>query len=715
MAYPRRASSQQPRVIIVGNPNCGKSSIFNEITGGLQEVSNYPGVTVEKKIGFFHYEGEDIRVEDLPGLYSLTPYTDEEIITREEILKSDVGLIIDVVDSLNLERNLYLTIQIMELGKPFIIALNMSDIAQKRGVIIDHEKLSRILNVPVVKTVGNRGEGIEELKSHIYSYIRKQSIWVPKHVTYGHEVDTVVEQLSEFLVNRLPDNEKEKACWYTIKLLEKDYRLLEEVKNKISDSQELERNLENAIKELEQHENEDSAVIIAQRRYGFASGAIRECVSYTGEAKQNITDQIDNIICNRIAGPVILLGVISSLFYVVFKTTQEWKWIPFPNEWVSPVELFEKFFENFALLFSFLAKDYPAIYSLLSDGIIGGVGAVLSFIPLIFVLFLLISALEDTGYVARIAFILDRLMRIFGLQGRSILALIISGGIGAGGCAVPGILATRTLQERKDKIITMLVIPFMSCGAKLPVYALLIGAFFQNHRTMVMLTLWALSWLIALISAFILSRFVIRGEPTPFVLELPPYHVPVFKSVLRHAWGRTWMYIRKAGTLILAVNIIMWALIYIPIPHQGTTQNNEQPGIESSIAGILGRAIEPVTKHIGFDWKVNIALIGGMAAKEVIVGTLGTVYHMETSENNVNEQDSLSANLAQHKEWYPLRAFTLMIFVMLYAPCVATLVTIGRETGTIRIPIFSLFFSTTVAFVVSLIVFHIGHLLSLGT
>ncbi|MGC9052950.1 MAG: nucleoside recognition domain-containing protein, partial [Candidatus Hydrogenedens sp.] len=245
-----------------------------------------------------------------------------------------------------------------------------------------------------------------------------------------------------------------------------------------------------------------------------------------------------------------------------------------------------------------------------------------------------------------------------------------------------------------------------------PVYALLIGAFFQHHRTLVMLTLWALSWLIALISAFILSRFVIRGEPTPFVLELPPYHIPVFKSVLRHTWGRTWMYIRKAGTLILAVNIIMWALIYIPIPYQRITQNNEPQGIESSIAGILGRTIEPVTKHIGFDWKVNIALIGGMAAKEVIVGTLGTVYHMEISDN-INP-DSLSANLTRHKEWYPLRAFTLMIFVMLYAPCVATLVTIGRETGSIRIPIFSLFFSTTVAFIVSLIVFHIGHLLSLG-
>lgn len=713
MAYSRRASYQQPRVIIVGNPNSGKSSIFNGITGGLQEVSNYPGVTVEKKIGFFILDGERIRVEDLPGLYSLTPYTEEEIITRDEILSPDVSLIVNVVDSLNLERNLYLTIQIMELGKPFIIALNMSDIALKRGVIIDDKKLSQILNVPVVKTVGNKGEGIDELKTIIFSYVNNQKVLIPKHVTYGHEVDTIVEQISESLTDKLPAPEKEKARWYAIKLLEKDAKLLEEIKNKVSDPLEFGKNIESSIQEMEQHENEDSAVIIVQRRYGFASGAIRECVTYTGEAKQNITDQIDNIICNRVAGPIILLGVISSLFYIVFKTTQEWKWIPFPNQWLSPVELFEKIFESFALLFSFLENDYPAIHSLISDGIIGGVGAVLSFTPLIFVLFFLLSALEDTGYVARIAFILDRIMRIFGLQGRSILALLISGGIGVGGCAVPGVLATRTLQERKDKIITMLIIPFMSCGAKLPVYALLIGAFFQHHRTLIMLTLWALSWIIALISAFILNQFVLRGEQSPFVLELPPYHVPVFKSVLRHAWGRTWVYIRKAGTLILAVNIIMWALIYIPLPHLGTSQNTRNQGIEYSIAGILGKNIEPITKYIGFDWKVNIALIGGMAAKEVIVGTLGTVYHMETSDTR--EQDSLSANISHHPEWYPLRAFTLMIFVMLYAPCIATLVTIGKETGTIRIPAFSLLFSTTVAFLISLIVFHIGHLLSLGT
>jgi len=496
MAYSRRASSKQPRIIIVGNPNSGKSSIFNEITGGLQEVSNYPGVTVERKLGSFEINGIKILIEDLPGIYSLTPYTEEEKIARNQILKSDIDLIINVVDSLNLERNLYLTTQIIELGKPFIIALNMSDIARKRGILIDHKQLSRILNIPVIPTVANQGEGIAELKQIIYSFITNNTSILPKPVIYGHEVDSVVESLSEIISEFLPNEEKTKSRWFAIKLLEKDFEVTHYLDTFISESElkEIHKEVEKGIKEIEQHENEDSSVVISQRRYGFASGAIRECVSYTGEAKQNITDQIDNIVCNRIVGPFLLLGVVGSLFFIVFKTTQEWKWLPLPTGWVSPIELFEEIFKIISVQFTFLEPKYPAIHSLITDGIIGGVGAVLSFIPLIFVLFFLISSLEDTGYVARIAFILDRLMRTFGLQGRSILALIISGGLGAGGCAVPGILATRTLHERKDKIVTMLVVPFMSCGAKLPVYALLIGAFFQQYRTLVMLILWLLSW-----------------------------------------------------------------------------------------------------------------------------------------------------------------------------------------------------------------------------
>ncbi|HOV33510.1 MAG TPA: ferrous iron transport protein B [Candidatus Hydrogenedens sp.] len=712
MAYTRRTPSRQPRVIIVGNPNSGKSSIFNDITGEFQEVSNYPGVTVERAVGFFQTDGIKIRVEDLPGIYSLTPYTDEERIAREEILSSDVDLIINVVDTSNLERSLYLTTQIVELGKPFIIVLNMSDLAEKRGIHLNYERLSCILNVPVIKTVGNRGEGIKELEQAILMCLNEQQKFIPNRTTYGHEVDNVVDSLSDLLTSQLPEDEKGKSRWYAVKLLEKDPQTLDELKNKVTIFTYLEKEIEKQINEIEQHENEDSSVVIALRRYGFISGALRECVSYTGGLKQNITEKIDNIVCNRIIGPLILVGVIGLMFFVVLKTTQEWEWIPFTTGWVSPVGLFEEIFELTALLFSFLEKDYPALHSLITDGVIGGVGAVLSFIPLIFILFLLISWLEDTGYIARIAFIMDRLMRIFGLQGRSVLALIISGGIGAGGCAVPGILATRTFQERKDKIITMLVVPFMSCGAKLPVYALLIAAFFQHNRTFIMLTLWVISWIVALISAFILSRFVIRGEQIPFVLELPPYHIPVFRSVLRHAWGKTWLYIRKAGTLILAVNIIMWALIYIPLPFYNNTQTSERNSVEHSVAGIIGKAIEPVTKYVGFDWKINIALIGGMAAKEVIVGTLGTVYNMEIVDD---EQSSLSTVISNDKDWYPLRALTLMIFVMLYAPCVATLVTMWSETGTIRFPLFSLFFSTTAAFVVSLIVFHIGHLLSFGT
>lgn len=718
MAY--NSSTKHPRVIrtiIVGNPNSGKSAIFNFLTHEYQEVGNYPGVTVEKKSGRIELEGIKFIVEDLPGIYSLSPYSEDEKITREIILDtSRYDLIINIVDSTSLERNLYLTTELMELKLPLLIVLNMSDIAKKRGIHIDEKQLSNLLNVPVVKTVGNKGEGIDELKNLLIKFIHNPMEFIPNDVNYGHEVESIVEEVAEEISKFLPNNEKSKSRWFSIKLIEKD-QFAEKALYKIlsnSDIETIKRIVADAIKKIEEHEKEDIIVTTTQRRYGYVSGIIRQTVRFYGESIQNITNQIDNIVCNKIAGPVILICVVGFLFSVVFKTTQEWQWIPTPFGWLSPVELFEKIFETLADELYFLSDSNPVLYSLLKDGIISGVGAVLSFVPLIFVLFFAISYLEDTGYVARIAFILDRLMRTFGLQGRSILALLMSGGIGAGGCAVPGILATRTIQQRRDRIITILVVPFMSCGAKLPVYALLISAFFESHRTLVMLSLWCISWTVALISGLILSKTVYKGEYTPFVLELPPYHLPVIKSVLRQGWGRTWQYIKKAGTIILAVNIVMWALIYTPLTANSSEkdQRNLSYSVENSIAGYIGKKLEVITKPIGFNWKINVALLGGIAAKEVIVGTLGTVYSVEGSNDNTL---SLSNTLSKSKDWNPLIGYTLMIFVMLYAPCSATLITIWRETNSLKLPILSLCFSTTIAYLVALIVSQIGNLLSLGT
>ncbi len=702
-------------IIIVGNPNSGKSAIFNALTHEYQHVGNYPGVTVERKTGELEINDFKFIIEDLPGVYSLSPYSEDERIARDIILNPHYyDLILNIVDSTNLERNLYLTTELMELKRSMLIVLNMSDLATKMGIYIDEKQLSKLLNVPVVKTIGSRGDGIENIKELLLEYIQNPEKFIPNDVNYGHEVETIVEDIAQKISSLLPQDENYRARWFTVKLLEKDPTTLKNLSKILTHSQlqTLEKLINQGITEIEKHERYDPVITITQRRYGYVSGIIRQTVRFYEKSIYNITNQIDNIVCNKIAGPIILICVVALIFQIVFKTTQEWEWIPSPLGWLSPVGVFEKIFELAGEQVEKILQSYPTLLSLIKDGIIGGVGAVLSFVPLIFVLFFAISYLEDTGYVARIAFILDRLMRIFGLQGRSILALLISGGIGAGGCAVPGILATRTIQQKRDKIITILAVPFMSCGAKLPVYAMIISAFFENYRTTVMLSLWVISWLVALLSAFVLSKTIFKGEYIPFVLELPPYHLPVIKSVLRQAWGRTWEYIKKAGTLILAANIVMWSLIYIPITTKPEYKNQNLHPIEQSIAGYIGKKMEVITYPIGFNWKINVALLGGISAKEVILGTLATVYSVESSEN---ESASLSKTLSKSKEWSPLIAYTLMVFIMLYAPCTATLITIWKETKSVFLPILSFCFSTTIAYFVALIVFQIGNLLSFGT
>ena len=379
------------------------------------------------------------------------------------------------------------------------------------------------------------------------------------------------------------------------------------------------------------------------------------------------------------------------------------------------------FFEQLSWLVSGIESYAPMLHSLINDGVIGGVGGVMGFVPLIFFLFLFISILEDTGYIARIAFILDRLLRAFGLQGKSILAMIVSGGLGAGGCAVPGIMATRTLREDKDRLVTMLVAPFMNCGAKMPVYAMLIAAFFPDGRTRVMVLLWAISWVVALVAAWVIRRFVVRGEQTPFVMELPPYHIPTALSVLRLTWERVWMYIKKAGTIILAINVVLWVLMYLPRPTDDAMEAARARGGEeavasealtNSVAGRLGVAMEPVTKLAGFDWRTNIALIGGFAAKEVVVGTMGIAYSM--GETDAEESQGLSARLAADADWSRLRAFAMMVFVMLYSPCFIAIAAMRRESGSWKWPLFSTGYTTVLAFVLAVLIYQIGSFIGLG-
>jgi ferrous iron transport protein B len=531
---------------------------------------------------------------------------------------------------------------------------------------------------------------------------------IPHTVAYGHPVDEGVSRLMDALSVSERICTKYPARWAAVKLIEKDDDAAAAFRSEDPENfPAVQRCAEEEIRNIERHFDDDAATIIAERRYGFAAGVVRNCLALTGEARQNLTDAIDGIVCNRAIGPMILFSVVTILFFCVFRISDQWTWIPWFGGWLSPTGFMAWLFESLSRLTAPLEETAPMLHSLLNDGIISGVGGVMGFVPLIFTMFFFISFLEDTGYIARVAFILDRVLQFFGLQGKSILPMIVAGGLGAGGCAVPGIMATRVLREEKDRLVTMLVTPFMNCGAKLPVYAMLISAFFANHRTLVMLSLWGISWITALVAARVLRRFVIRGEQTPFVMELPPYHLPSLRSVLRDTGHKTWMYIRKAGTVILAINIILWAAIYFPRP----PETESGAVLTYSAAGRLGRAIEPVSQMAGFDWRTNIALIGGFAAKELVVGTLGTIHAMDATED---DHRALSRKLSENPDWNPLKAFTLMIFVMLYSPCMPTIAVIRRESGGWYWALFATVYATATAFVFAILIYQAGSLAGLG-
>jgi ferrous iron transport protein B len=711
-------------IAIAGNPNAGKTSVFNALTGSLREVANYPGVTVEFYEGMGMFGEERTRVVDLPGTYSLTAYSQEELVARDFLLDSRPDVVVNVVDAGNLERNLYFTVQLIELGVPLVLALNMMDVAESRGLVIDVARLGELLGVKVVPTVGHRGRGIEDLKQACLDTVRKGRR--PHSIVLTHELNFAVEPLLAAIRADVGFRGLGPELWLAMKLLEDDERMLA-LLARATDAGTIRNALAEARRRLHLHSGEEAPVAISEFRYGIVAGLMRKTVHMPARTRRLVSDAIDAVVCHRLLGPVILGLVVYLAFFLVFKLSAEWPWVPWPGGgWVSPTGFLGN---TFALLGEWSGRiiPLPALQSLARDGIIGGVGGVIEFVPLIFFMFLFIAFLEDSGYVARVAFILDRILRVFGLQGKSALALLVSGGLGAGGCAVPGVLATRTMREEKDRLVTLLVVPLMNCGAKIPVYAMLIAAFFVETRGLVMFSLWLISWLIAVGVAWMLRRWVVRGEQTPFIMELPVYHWPTLRGILLHTGNRTWMFLRKAGTIILAVNILMWMLMYYPrLPAARvealTAELSAAPStseamvagtiareqLRHSLAGRVGRMLEPVTFLAGFDWRDNIALLGGLAAKEVVVGTLGTAYAM--TDVDPDHADSLAARLAADPDWNPLRAFVLMLFVMIYAPCLPTVAVIRREAGGWRWALFSMVYQTALGFAVAVAVYRIGGL-----
>ena len=712
---PEEGRPRQIKVALAGNPNSGKSTIFNELTGSRQHIGNYPGVTVEKKEGRFRVDEWEVTVIDLPGTYSLTAHTAEERIARNVVLEEDVDLVVDVVDASNLERNLYLATQFMELGIPLVLAFNMSDMAEARGYAIDTDRLAQLLNVTIVNTVGHKRKGIEELRAAILEVAARPRENRPTQIHYGPQLETELAELVPMLeaapevVRRMP------ARWAAVKLVEQDEAVQRTVRERADNGEAILERARKAVRHLAGDFRESPEALVADYRYGFISGACQDSVQRTVESRHDMSDRIDAVLTNRFVGlPIFLL-----LTYVLFKIT--FALGDPPMRWLEAL---------FGWLAATVSGFWPAgseslLKSLLVDGVIGGVGGVLVFLPNILLLFFGIALLEGTGYMARAAFLMDRFMHRIGLHGKSFIPMLIGFG-----CSVPGILATRTLETPRERLITMLVLPLMSCGARLVIYTLFIPAFFPTQwRAPVLFSLYLVGILLAVGVAMLLRMSLFRGELTPFVLELPPYRAPTVRGLVIHMWERGWMYVRKAGTLILAASVILWALTTFPqkpaseyevdyarqleaAQRQGDTERVEnlrhermQEDVLYTVAGRVGQGIEPALRPLGFDWRIGTALIGAFAAKEIFVAQLGIVF---ASGGDV-DPDSLRDKLS--RAYDPLTAYCVMLFCLISMPCVATIAVTVRESGSWKWGVFQLGGLTVLAYVVTLVAYQVGRLL----
>ncbi len=712
---------------LAGNPNAGKTTLFNHLTGARQHVGNYPGITVDHKEGSFHQDGQQISITDLPGTYSLTAYSVEEVVSRDFLTTAKPDVVVNIVDASNLERNLYLSTQFLEMGLPVIIALNMMDVAKDRGIEIRVEKLSELLEIPIVPIIARSGKGTKELISQALEVAASSKTMEPRDISYGEDLDeslmeliATIEQTS-FLSSAYP------ARFTAIKYLEHDDEMLRKGQ---AAAPETARKLEEIVSKTSDHLQATMDVypeaIIADHRYGFIKAILRQGVlTHKFDTDRLYTsDKIDKVLTNRLLGPVIMLAILFGLYQFTFS------WSELPVSWMEAL---------FGWLGGVVENTLPdgLLKSMIISGVIDGVGGVLGFVPLIMFMFFGIAVLEDSGYLARVAFMMDRVFHFFGLHGSSVMPFIVSGGI-AGGCAVPGVMATRTLRSPKERMATLLTVPFMNCGAKVPVLVLLIGAFFTEHKALYMFLFTMLAWLVALVAAKFLRMTVLRGEATPFVMELPPYRFPTFRGLVIHTWERTWQYIKKAGTVILGISILLWASMTFPgLPQSeqdlyesqrleitetlakqteklqdaltGINQEESAATLRNSIAGKVGLFFEPVSSYAGFDWRTNIAMLGGFAAKEVIISTLGTVYSMGVIE--ADKASSLGDRLVKDPHWNAVVAVSALIFIMFYAPCFVTVVCIAKESSW-KWALFSMTFNTIFAFIASVLVFQLGSMFS---
>lgn len=708
-------------VALVGNPNCGKTSLFNIASGAHEHVGNYSGVTVDAKEGFFDFQGYRFRIVDLPGTYSLSAYSPEEIYVRRHIIDQTPDIIINVVDASNLERNLYLTTQLIDMDVRMVVALNMYDELEASGNTLDYVKLGELFGVPMLPTVSRTGRGVENLfhviitlyeggdfldkkgkvRAEILEDFRQwHKEYVPDHafgthqeeeehprgffrhihINHGPELERSIDAVKLVISENENIRHKYSTRFLSIKLLENDKDLEGMVKtlpngDKILEVRDREKQ---RIREVM---NEDSEQAITDAKYGFISGALRETFVDNHQDKERMTRVIDAIVTHRIWGFPIFFLFMFLMFEVTFVLGA------YPQDWIeSLVNVIGTFISN-------NMAEGP-LKDLLIDGIIGGVGGVIVFLPNILILYLFISLMEDSGYMARAAFIMDKIMHKMGLHGKSFIPLIMGFG-----CNVPAVLASRTIENRKSRLVTILINPLMSCSARLPIYLLLVGVFFPHHASLVLLSIYSLGIILAVVMARLFSRFLVKGDDTPFVMELPPYRMPTSKAIFRHTWEKGAQYLRKMGGVIMVASIIIWVLGYFPRPSESMDLAQQQ---ENSYIGRIGKAIEPAIDPLGFDWKLGIGILSGVGAKELVVSSLGVLY--------ADDAEADETTLAQRLPITPLVAYGYMVFILLYFPCVATLAAIRQEAGGWKWAAFAAAYTTILAWIMSFAVYQIGGL-----
>lgn len=738
-----REQAHTIEVALIGNPNSGKTSLFNLASNSREHTGNYSGVTVDMKTAEFNYKGYIIRITDLPGTYSLSNFSAEELYVRNYLFENYPDVVVNVVDSNNLERNLYLTLQLIDMDLELVVALNIYDELQRDGAKLDYKALGAMLGTPFVPTVGTKGKGVKELLDRIVAvYTKHDKTARHIHVNYGNEVEGGLCKLQDLIWKNQPITHAYSSRFLALKLIEKDELIHTFLKKNATNYNEIAQTVADVIKSLETAYREASETIITDARYGFISGALKETYTEGGSQRKKRTNVIDSLLTHKTFGYPVFLLFIFLMFFATFKLGQ------YPVNW----------FEKLIMLVSQLAGSLiPAgiMHDLVVDGIIGGVGGVIVFLPNIILLFLFIAFMEDTGYMARAVFITDKLMHKIGLHGRSFIPLIMGFG-----CNVPAIMATRSIENRANRLVTMLIIPFMSCSARLPVYVLIISALFPQYPGFMLFTVYALGVFLAIATALLLNKKITQTDNFPFVMELPPYRMPTLRTILRHMWFKASMYLKKMGGVILIASLIIWALGYFPRTVTYSTDfdsaealivenyearlnevevenrvqmaqltsekdsllqqlrlNKESERHQQSFIGLLGKTIEPIMRPLGFDWKMSVSVITGFPAKEIIVSSMGVLYQATDESSSLitrlREQTFTSGPQIGQKVFNTASALSFMFFVLIYSPCLASIAALKNESGSWKWAVFSIIYTCVLAWVVSFITYQVAALIVL--